>query len=108
MRPDPVAVQRFLDWHRHALASGRGDAPALPGLGVTVDRSRVSIRADGHALGEAYVVRLGQPYRAHAKDLLEVQNFPRLPKYPGGPVERHDVFLPRGRGVALEEGNGAS
>jgi hypothetical protein len=22
--PDPVAVQRFLDWHRHALASRRG------------------------------------------------------------------------------------
>jgi hypothetical protein len=40
----------------------------------------------------SYIVRLDQPYRAHAKDLLEVQRFPRRETVPGGPVERpYDV-----------------
>ncbi|GAC1479692.1 MAG: M14 family metallopeptidase [Gemmatimonadaceae bacterium] len=40
----------------------------------------------------ALLVRLDQPYRAHAKDLLEVQRFPKLERYPGGPPERpYDV-----------------
>lgn len=41
---------------------------------------------------KSFVVRLDQPYRAHAKDLLEVQRFPRMERVPGGPVERpYDV-----------------
>jgi hypothetical protein len=40
----------------------------------------------------SYVVKLDQPYRAHAKDLLEVQKFPRMEQWPGGPPERpYDV-----------------
>src|SRR5215217_4342507 len=35
---------------------------------------------------------MAQPYRAHAKDLLEPQRFPKLEKWPGGPTERpYDV-----------------
>lgn len=45
-----------------------------------------------HDSPAAYVVRLDQPFRAHAKDLLEPQRFPKLERYPGGPVERpYDV-----------------
>jgi hypothetical protein len=52
---------------------------------------------------------MAQPYRAHAKDLLEVQRFPKMEKYPGGPPERpYDVAgwtLPLQMGVRVEEVN---
>lgn len=77
-QPDRAAVERLVE----VLRLG----------GIEVQRSRGGVRADGHMLGESYVVRLAQPYRAHAKDLLEVQTFPRMLTYPGGPVERpYDV-----------------
>lgn len=41
-----------------------------------------------HQSATDYVVRLDQPFRAHAKDLLEPQRFPKIERYPGGPVER--------------------
>jgi hypothetical protein len=66
-QPDPSAVARLVE----VLRVG----------GVEVDSTT-----------KAYVVRMDQPYRAHAKDLLEVQNFPKMEKWPGGPVERpYDV-----------------
>jgi hypothetical protein len=50
------------------------------------------VTADGRELGRGYIVRLDQPYRAHALDLFEAQRFPRLEQWPGGPVERpYDV-----------------
>ena len=77
-QPDRSAVERLVE----VLRLG----------GVTVDRRPGGLLADGRLLGESYVVPMAQPYRAHAKDLLEIQRFPRLPKYPGGPVERpYDV-----------------
>jgi hypothetical protein len=51
------------------------------------------------------VVRLAQPYRAHAKDLLEAQHYPAIARWPGGPVERpYDVTgwtLPLQMGVEV-------
>jgi hypothetical protein len=55
--------------------------------GVEVD-SADDVTADGRSVGRAYVVRLDQPYRAHALDLLEAQRFPKLERWPGGPIER--------------------
>ncbi|MBK8646468.1 MAG: hypothetical protein IPN16_07995 [Gemmatimonadetes bacterium] len=56
---------------------------------------------------DAWVVRMDQPYRAHAKDLLEVQRFPAVERFPGGPVERpYDVAgwtLPFQLGVRVME-----
>jgi ribosomal protein S18 acetylase RimI-like enzyme len=87
---DPSAVRRLVE----VLTVG----------GVEVD-SADEVTADGRRLGRAYVVRLDQPYRAHALDLLEPQRFPRLEQWPGGPVERpYDVAgwtLPLQLGVTI-------
>ena len=60
-----------------------------------------------HDAPDAWVVKLDQPYRAHAKDLLEVQRFPAMERWPGGPVERpYDVAgwtLPFQMGVQVIE-----
>ncbi|MGQ0767190.1 MAG: M14 family metallopeptidase [Gemmatimonadota bacterium] len=58
-----------------------------------------------HDSRDNWVVRLDQPYRAHAKDLLEVQNFPAVRLSATGPVERpYDVAgwtLPLQMGVRV-------
>jgi hypothetical protein len=76
---DSGAVARLID----VLRVGR----------VEVGRANTSFSAGGKTYGAgSYVVRLDQPYRAHAKDLLEIQRFPRMEQYPGGPPERpYDV-----------------
>src|SRR5688572_11399120 len=87
---DPSAVRRLVD----VLTIG----------GVEVD-SADDVTADGKSVSRAYVVRLDQPYRAHALDLLEAQRFPRLEQWPRGPVERpYDVAgwtLPLQMGVRV-------
>ena len=40
----------------------------------------------------AFTISMAQPYRAHVKDLLEPQRFPKQERWPGGPTERpYDV-----------------
>ena len=90
---DAGAVERLVD----VLRVGR----------VEVGRASASFAAGGKTYGAgSYVVRLDQPYRAHAKDLLEVQRFPRMEQYPGGPPERpYDVAgwtLPLQMGVTVD------
>ncbi|HEX8849582.1 MAG TPA: M14 metallopeptidase family protein [Gemmatimonadaceae bacterium] len=50
-------------------------------------------------------IPLAQPYRAHVMDLFDVQHFPKMERYPGGPVERpYDVAgwtLPLQMGVTV-------
>ncbi len=88
---DPSAVQRLVE----VLRIG----------GVEVSKATAPFRANGreYAAG-SYVVPMSQPFRAHAKDLLEVQRFPRMEQYPGGPVDPpYDVAgwtLPMQLGVA--------
>jgi hypothetical protein len=80
--------------------------------GVEVERAAAAFRAGGreYAAG-SYIVRMAQPYRAHAKDLLEVQRFPKMEQYPGGPPERpYDVAgwtLSYQMGVAADRIDGA-
>src|SRR5262245_55076600 len=93
-QPDSGAVERLVD----VLRVGR----------VEVGRASASFAAGGKTYGGgSYVVRLDQPYRAHAKDLLEVQRFPRMEQYPGGPPERpYDVAgwtLPLQMGVTVDQ-----
>ena len=82
------------------IPSGQADAGAVERLvdvlrvgRVDVGRATSGFTAGGATFGAgSYVVRMDQPYRAHAKDLLEVQRFPRMEQYPGGPPERpYDV-----------------
>ena len=95
------------------IPAGQGDAGAVERLvdvlrvgRVEVGRATAAFTAGGatYAAG-SYVVRMDQPYRAHAKDLLEVQRFPRMEQYPGGPPERpYDVAgwtLPLQMGVRV-------
>jgi len=95
------------------IPAGQGDAGAVERLvdvlrvgRVEVGQAKAAFSAGGatYAAG-SYVVRMDQPYRAHAKDLLEVQRFPRMEQYPGGPPERpYDVAgwtLPLQMGVTV-------
>ena len=82
------------------IPAGQGDAGAVERLvdvlrvgRVEVGQAKAAFTAGGQTFAAgSYVVKLDQPYRAHAKDLLEVQKFPRMEQWPGGPPERpYDV-----------------
>ena len=121
-------VRNFLELGRKAVRLGETEAPfafIIPAAqrdphaaerlvevlrlgGVEVDRALRPFRVGSarHDSG-AYIVRMAQPYRAHAKDLLEPQRFPTVEPYPGGPPERpYDVAgwtLPYQMGVRVEQ-----
>ncbi|MEE2821906.1 MAG: M14 metallopeptidase family protein [Acidobacteriota bacterium] len=45
-----------------------------------------------HFPAGSYVILMQQPYSAFAKTMLEIQNYPKLQRYPGGPLKRpYDV-----------------
>ena len=84
----------------YVVPAGQADAHAVTRLvdvlrvgGVEVERATAAFTANGRPYSAgSYVVRMAQPYRAHAKDLLEAQHFPRMEAYPGGPPQRpYDV-----------------
>jgi Zinc carboxypeptidase len=60
---------------------------------VEVQRAIADFEADGHHFSKgAYIVPLGQPYGSFAKTLLEIQHYPNIEQYPGGPLQRpYDV-----------------
>jgi hypothetical protein len=100
-------ITRFVDAGRRAVQAGRaepyafilpeggGDAGSrallgniLIAAGVEVHRSRGPLDANGTTYpAGSLVIRMDQPFRAHAKDLLERQDYPDLRLYPGGPPQ---------------------
>ena len=74
--------------------------------GVKIHRANANLTVDGveYPAG-TYVVLMAQPFRAHAKDLLEVQQYPRRIPAPGAPPERpYDIAgwtLPLQMGVKV-------
>ena len=61
--------------------------------GVDITQSSAAFTAGGKQYGKgSYVVVLGQPYGSFAKTLLEIQHYPNIAQYPGGPLQRpYDV-----------------
>jgi hypothetical protein len=61
--------------------------------GIEVEKATSDFEADGkHYASGSYIVQLSQPYGNFAKTLLEIQDYPNIPEYPGGPLQRpYDV-----------------
>ncbi|KPK59976.1 MAG: hypothetical protein AMS21_09655, partial [Gemmatimonas sp. SG8_38_2] len=99
-------IRNFVELGRRAIAAGESQPPfayVIPGeqtdvgsaatmleimrrAGVEVQQALAPFEAGGveYKAGD-WVVLMAQPYRAHAKDLLERQHFPDRRLYPGGP-----------------------
>ena len=106
-------ISNFVEVGRRSIAAGADEPPYAyvipsqqtdPGSaarmleilrlgGVEVHQAKSGFEVDGiqHPAG-AWVVLMAQPYRAHAKDLLERQEYPDRRLYDGGPPDRpYDV-----------------
>src|ERR1700722_13865682 len=60
---------------------------------VDVEQASADFDAGGnHSAKGSYIIRLAQPYGSFAKTLLEIQHYPNIAQYPGGPLQRpYDV-----------------
>jgi hypothetical protein len=76
---DPVVTARLVNTLRTA--------------DVEVQRAPAPFNANGKQFAAgSYIVLLGQPFAAFAKTVLEIQHYPNIAEYPGGPLQRpYDV-----------------
>ena len=125
-------ISNYVEVGRRAIAAGTEDPPfafVLPAQqrdpgsaarmleilrlgGIEIDRATAGFDADGMQFQRgSYVVRMAQPYRVHAKDLLERQHYPDRRLYPEGPPDQpYDVSgwtLPLQMGVDVVEVSGS-
>jgi hypothetical protein len=120
-------VRRFVTLGRRAIAAGMASEPyafvipaeqrdpgavavltrALLDAGIEIRRATSAFETDGTRYPSGtLVISMAQPFRAHVKDLLEVQRYPNRRQYPGGPPARpYDVAgwtLPWQMGIAVD------
>lgn len=84
------------DAYAYVVPAGQRDPQAVQdaleifSLGaVEIHQSASAFTADGKKYpAGSYVIPLQQPYAGFAKTLLEVQDYPQLLQYPGGPPQR--------------------
>jgi hypothetical protein len=76
---DPVVTARLINTLRIA--------------DIEVQRATAPFTANGRQFSAgSYIVPLGQPFGAFAKSVLEIQHYPDIAEYPGGPLQRpYDV-----------------
>ncbi|HEX2779946.1 MAG TPA: M14 metallopeptidase family protein [Gemmatimonadaceae bacterium] len=107
-------VRNYVALGRKAIAAGsQGTTGYRVSMGRDPEAARrllEALRWGGVEMGTTagsgdVFIPLAQPYRAHVMDLFEVQRFPKMERYPGGPVERpYDVAgwtLPMQMGVSV-------
>ena len=108
-------VRNFAALGRKAIAAGAAGGPYAYRVSAGRDpeaarRLLEALRYGGVDMGTIagsrdVIIPLAQPYRSHVMDLFEVQRFPKLERYPGGPVEKpYDVAgwtLPLQMGVSV-------
>ncbi len=121
-------LRRFVTLGRRAVARGAAGDPfaylippeqrdqwaasvlvdLLLGAGIEIQRATEPFTAQGQAYAAGtLVIPMAQPFRAHVKDLLEIQRYPQREQYPGGPPARpYDLAgwtLPLQMGVDVVE-----
>jgi hypothetical protein len=86
--------------YAYVIPSGQADPAVVARLVNTLRFGEVEVQqsaADFEAAGQhfprgSYIVPLAQPFGAFAKTLLEIQHYPDIRNYPGGPPQRpYDV-----------------
>ena len=108
-------VRNYVALGRKAVAAGEHGGPYAYRVSAGRDpeasrRLLEALRYGGVEMGTVagssdVFIPLAQPYRAHVMDLFEVQRFPKIERYPGGPVEKpYDIAgwtLPLQMGVSV-------
>ena len=94
-------VRDFVTLGRRQIALGKSDSVKAWEIPLLQrDPSAVYAMVNALTLGgieiratdSSYIVPMAQPFRAHAKDLLEIQYYPKRLLWPGGPPEQpYDV-----------------
>ena len=96
-----VRALHHTDWPYAYVVPAQQDDPATTAKlinalrigAVDVEQATADFDAGGNRYSKgSYIVRLAQPYGSFAKTLLEIQHYPNIAQYPGGPLQRpYDV-----------------
>ncbi len=107
-------VRDFVTLGRREIALGESDSVRAweipydqrdPSAAASMTNALVLGGIEIYQTDSSWIVPMGQPFRAHAKDLLEIQQYPKRLLWPGGPPEQpYDVTgwtLPLQMGVRV-------